>query len=440
MKECKDNMAIRFKRARSRALAAVLCVTLLFQVTGLTGCKIVNNITSGFNTAQKSLSEAELARLITKAVMSEDNVADCFSRIPETQLDGLSYSVFYEYCSVLRTCTKEHGTPDSFRFLNSDEKEEYFRSIDSGTGQDMQTVDSYGDMDIVELCYDTDKAPKAPPVRFTIAKNGDAYSVAGQYITDSMLAYHYIYYYFEMLNNNDEDGKNIDGLEAIIKMAYDSDIYLNSVIRAKAEYTVRYYRTKVKSDLEDYELKIFSPTHISYVIPEVFTENGDSIKAKTVTLRLLKDKTFALEDDIPSSIDEIRFCKNGANILRMGSTYTNAGLKRIMGDPIVESYDNGVVVLTYKGITLRLETDPSGDSQWTSGRLSSAVIRNDDVYSLGENIYIGMNVSELLLIYPMLDETDFTSSFENGDGEFILSFRFDDYGNVTRIRLGEKIK
>ena len=439
MEKCTDNMAMRLKRARSRALAVVLCVTLLFQVTGLTGCKIVNNITSGFNTAQKTLSEAELARLITKAVMSEENVADCFSRIPESQRDGLSYSVFFEYCSVLRTCTKEHGTPDSFRFLTEEEKTEYYRSINNGIDQDIQSVDAYGEMDIIELCFDNDNDPKAPPVRFTIAKNDDSYSVAGQYITDSMLAYHYIYYYFEMLNNNDENGKNIDGLEAIIKMAYDSDIYLNSVIRAKAEYTVRYYKTKVKSDLEDYELKLFSPTHISYVIPEVFTEDGNSINSKTVTLRLMKDRTFSLEDDIPASIDEIRFCKNGANILRMGSTYTNAGLKRIMGEPIVESYENGVVVLTFKGITLRLETDPSGDSQWTSGRLSSVVIRNDDVYSLGENIYIGMNVSELLLIYPMLDDCGYTSSFENGDGEFILSFRFDDYGNVTRIRLGEKI-
>ena len=100
---------------------------------------------------------------------------------------------------------------------------------------------------------------------------------------------------------------------------------------------------------------------------------------------------------------------------------------------------SGVVILTYSGMTMRLETDPANGKNWTSGRLSSVVIRNDETFSLGENLYIGMNVSELLLIYPMFDKCEFTSSFRNGDGEFILSFRFDDYGNVTRIRLGEKI-
>ena len=113
-------------------------------------------------------------------------------------------------------------------------------------------------------------------------------------------------------------------------------------------------------------------------------------------------------------------------------------MDKLLGDPIIVSYDTGVIVLTYDGMTLRLEGDTSG-GQWTSGRLSSVVLRKDKQFSLGDDLYIGMNTQELLLIYPMFDECDFTSSFENGDGKFILSFRFDDYGNVTRIRLGEVI-
>ena len=50
-----------------------------------------------------------------------------------------------------------------------------------------------------------------------------------------------------------------------------------------------------------------------------------------------------------------------------------------------------------------------------------------------------MNISELLLIYPMFDESDYIGSFKNGDGEFVLSFEFDDYGNVTRVKLGEAV-
>ena len=235
------------------------------------------------------------------------------------------------------------------------------------------------------------------------------------------------------------DSDNVDGLEAIIKSSYDEDIYMNSVIYEKANYISKYYEMKVKTAPEDFELKLFTPTHISYVIPEVLSEAGDKIISKTVDLRLKRDGSYLLEDDIPASINEIRFSKNGGTRMRMGSTYSQSEIYRLLGTPIIESYENGIVILTYKGMTLRLEAENNGEQRWTSGRLSSVVLRNDEYYSLGEDIYIGMNISELLLIYPMFDKCDYTSSFKNGDGEFILSFSFDDYGNITRIRLGEKI-
>ena len=50
-----------------------------------------------------------------------------------------------------------------------------------------------------------------------------------------------------------------------------------------------------------------------------------------------------------------------------------------------------------------------------------------------------MNVAELLLVYPMFDECGYTGSFKNGDGEFTLSFEFDEYGNVSIIKLGEDL-
>ena len=430
---CKDSRK-NVKRIRSRILAVTMCASMILGTFGLSGCQIVNDITNGLKPAQKPVPEAELARLIATSIIYEESVDDCYSKIPAVQLEGLSYSEFYAYCDILRKCSQKHGKAVSFKILDESEKTKYFNSIDSGSEQDYQTIDVYGDMDVIELSYDVDKAPSASPVRFTIAKNGDSYSIAGKYISDSMLGYYYINHYFEMI-----DDKNVTGLEALIRLAYDSDIYLNSVINAKADYITEYYRMKVKTDIDDYELKLFAPTHISYEIPEVFSEDGDSITSKTVNLRLLKNDSYTLEDDIPAIVSEMRFCKNQSNLLRMGSTYTASELYRLLGTPIVESQDPGLVILSYKGLTLRLVTDDPVNEKWTSGRLSSVVLRNDETYSIGKNLYIGMNVSELLLIYPMLDEFDYTGSFENGDGEFILSFNFDDYGNITRIRLGEKI-
>ncbi len=433
LKEHIEGLKNGFGRNFKKCLSLILCLCVLASVvSGIAGCQLIDDL-KGLNGTNNYLSETELARLIANAINSEDAVADSYAKIPSNQLDGLSYSVFYEYCSILRKASKVHGTADSFRILDKSESDRYFDMIDHNTDDMFQTIDQYGDMDVVELCYSKDKSMFSSPVRFTIAKNGDTSFVASRYIAESMLAYSYINHYFEMIDDN-----NVDALEAIIKTSYDQDVYYGSVIYEKANCIVDYYKHKVKTVLNDYELRLFSPTHIQYVIPEVFAEDGDSFITKTVDLRLQNDGTYFLEDDIPVSIDELRIYKTGGGRLRMGSTYTANELYKLLGDPIIVSYDTGVIVLTYDGMTLRLEGDTSG-GQWTSGRLSSVVLRKDEQFSLGDDLYIGMNTQELLLIYPMFDECDFTSSFENGDGKFILSFRFDDYGNVTRIRLGEVI-
>ena len=371
----------------------VMCFSMLFGMTVcLSGCNLFKGISKGFKTSSKVLSESELALIVTNAIMSERDVSECFSKIPENQLEG-----------------------------------------DAFAGEEFSTVDEYGDMDVVELCYSKDRDPKASPVRFTIAKTENGCTIAGRYITDSMFAYAYINRYFDMI-----DDENVDGLEAVIKDSYASDIYLNSVVYAKATYICEYYKLKVRTHSDDFELKLLSPTHISYVIPEVFTEYNDGFVSKTVDLRKYKSGTFCIKDHITSSVDEIRLVKDGENKLRLGSTYSQNELYRLLGEPVMKIPANGVVTLAYKGMTIRLTAEIK-NGKWTTGRLTSIVIHNSSEFKLGDDLYVGMNVSELLLIYPMFDMSDFQGSFRNVDGEFVLKFDFDDFGNVKKIIVGEAV-
>ncbi len=420
------------KRAFSKALAVILCSFMLIGVLGITGCDFINSLTHGVT--QKPLAETELARLVTNAVINEGDVADIYAKFPSNQIEGLSYSMFSNYCSVLRKCSQEHGTPDSFKILNDEDKAKYFESIDMTNEESYASILNYGEMDVVELCYSKDKDKSAPPVRFTLSKKDNIYILSSKYIIDTMLAYSYINHYFEMI-----DSDNVDGLEAIIKSDYDSDIYMNSVIRAKADYIADYYRLKVKTSTPDFELKLFTPTHISYVIPEVFTADGTSIVSKTVDLRLKTDGNFMVEDEVPASIRELRFSREGSSRLRMGSTYTSSEIRYLLGDPKFSTYTSDQVILAYDGMTIRLDAEIGDKGQWSSGRLTSVLLKKDGEFSFNEDLYIGMNISELLLVYPMFDECDYTSSFKNGDGEFVLSFEFDEYGNVTSIMLGEAV-
>ena len=61
-----DNSRKIFKGALTRALAVILCVSMVFGVLGLTGCSLIDDLTNGV--AQKSLSEAELAVTVTSEV------------------------------------------------------------------------------------------------------------------------------------------------------------------------------------------------------------------------------------------------------------------------------------------------------------------------------------------------------------------------------------
>ena len=418
-----------------RILVLMLCVSMLAGTAGcLSGCTFINNITDGLSVTQKAVSEAELARLMVNAIASDSNVADCYAKIPTSQLNGLSYSIFSEYCSILRKCSQAHGTADSFKILSDSEKQDYFLSI-SSANEDYRSIDYYGDLDVVELCYSKDKDSEAPQVVFTISRNNGSYTLAGQYVIDTVLAYSYINHYFEMIND-----RNVDGLEAIIKSAYSSDIYMPSVIHAKADYIANYYyRLKVKTNTSGYVLKSFSPIYISYVIPEVFSIDGNTIASKTVELRLKNDGKYMLKDSIPASVREIRFSREGQGKLRMGSTYTFSEIKKLLGNPKFATTTSDLVILAYDGVTVRLEADIEEDGQWSSGRLVSILLRKNNEYVLSEDLYIGMNISELLLVYPMFDGCGYTGSFKNGDGEFVLSFEFDDYGNVSSIQLGEAV-
>ena len=426
----------KFRGSVQKILAVIMCISMFLGMSlCLTGCDFFTGLSKGFKASQKELSKSELARIVVVAISDERNVSEAFSKIPENQLDGLSYSVFAEYCSVLRKNSQVHGTVDSFRFLTNSEKEEYFNAIDAESGELFKTIDEYGDMEVVELVYSKDRDSKAPPVRFTLADHGDGFSIGGEYVTDSMFAYSYINHYFDMI----DDG-NVDALEAIIKSSYNSDIYLNSVVKAKANFIVDYYRLKVRTNTKDYELKILSPTHVSYRIPEVLSDYNDSFISKTVSLRVYTggNNGFCIQDHIPSTIGEISLYKNGANKLRMGSTYSQSEIYRLLGEPVLSTVSNGVVALAYRGVTLRFSAETK-DGKWSTGRLFSVVVRNQGDFTLGEEIYVGMNVSELLLVYPMFDECNYQSSFKNVDGEFTLSFEFDDFGNVTRIDLGESV-
>lgn len=430
------------ERFTAFVMASVLAVSV-------SACSVVSDIQSQINTAYTNLSEQDLARLVINAISDETQVSDSFSAIPDPQLDGLTYTAFYEYVSILRTVSASHGKATSFRILSEEEEEAYFAQADDGD-YDVKSIEDYGELDVVEICYEEDADPLYP-CRFVLRERADgSYSLAGDYVADSIVAYDYVTHYFLMIEE-----KNTDALSAIIGPIYPESLYISSVISTKADYVIDYYKLKVMSGQEDYKLGFMSPVKVTFVIPETLDNDNVSVKSHKVSLLVGKDGSTFIRDIIPSNDGEQLFlCRDGEKLVTCGEEYSAEDVYEILGDPVsaltdgkvVDSYkdDDGSIhtfydlVVNFDGVSLKfkVEYENYSHTEW-NGTLESIRIYRDSSYTVSNVVYEGMNLSELMLIYPMIDEFGFVYSYEFDDEDYEMTFTYDENYNITSVIVSE---
>ena len=430
-------------RRNAERLTALL-LTLAMAVS-CSSCAVVNDISSQINTAYTSLSEQQLARLIINAIQDDTQVAESFSAIPDPQLDGLTYTAFYEYVSILRSMSAPHGNLTSFRILSEDEEDLYFSQA-KDKDHEVKSLDGYGELDVIELCYADDKDPQYP-CRFVLLEHEDGtYSLAGDYVSDSIVAYDYVSHYFSMIED-----KNTDALSAIIGPIYPESLYISSVISSKAEFVIDYYKLKVMSSVEDYKLGFLSPVMVTFVIPETLGSDNISVKSHKVSLFVESDGTTYIKDVIPSNDgDQLFLCSEGEKLVTCGDEYSYQDIVDLLGNPVssvadgrvVDSYidDENVmhlfyeVVLNYDGVSLKFKVEYEDDihSDWT-GILESMRLYRDTDFTISDIVYQGMNLSELMLIYPMIDEFGYVYSYEYDDEDYEMTFTYDENYNITAV-------
>ena len=423
---------------------AALFMTLTMAMS-VSSCTVVSDIKSQINTAYTNLSEQELARLVINAIEDDTKVADSFSEIPDPQLDGLTYTAFYEYVSILRSVSSGHGKATSFRILSEEEEDEYFSKV-SGSKYDLRSLDEYGELDVIELCYEEDAEPLYP-CRFVLCEKEDGtYSLAGAYVSDSIVAYDYVSHYFSTIED-----KNTDALSAIIGPIYPESLYISSVISKKADFVIDYYRDKVISDIEDYKLEFLSPVMVTFVIPETLDNDNVNIRSHKVSLYIESNGTTYIDDVIPSNDgDQLYLCRDGSELVTCGETYSVQEIIDILGVPVSQVTDGKVVdsytddddtmhllyetVLNFDGASLKfkVEYDDNSHTEWT-GTLESIRLYRDSDYTVSDIVYQGMNLSELMLIYPMIDEYEYVYSYEFEDKDYEMTFIYDENYNITSV-------
>ena len=384
-----------------------------------------------------TLSKAELSRNIIYAIKDKKNVSESYTRIPGKQIDGISYSYFSEFTEIMRNYCSSQGTIKSFKFLKSDEKKAYLESICKVNPYAEKMTDAYGDIDIVEITCSRSKKSSNPP-RFILSKKDDTAFLSAKYVSDFIDSYNYVKHYLSLVFNEKKDG-----VISLLSPQLRGEVYISPVIKAKAEETIEYYKTHVKSTVNDTTMDFLSPFYMDVIVPDAVDSSGIVTKHK---IRIVSDasNSFRIDDDIPPVInaeDNIIVYDN-KNVLSPGANYTDDEVNNLLGASIYsadyelpegESVKIGKMKLSsYPGMMATFYTQSSGkDSSCT---LRSIRFYNGN-YSLKNGARVGMSVSELLLIYPMIDNYGYKYRFTNEGNEFEVSFKYDDNYNVTEIRM-----
>lgn len=406
-----------------KGIALILCVVI---TVSLCACGLASDLRYSFAqriATQENLPVQELTRLIISSINDKRNTADAFSMIPDAQLDGLSYSYFYAYMDILREVSRQDnkGNVVSFRIIDSEESQTIL-------GQDL--FNKYGKTVGAELLYSSDSVY---PVYIFFHENMDgSVCLSNSWITSVINIYNYGNHYFTML-----DEGNADGVVTILTPGLTDSAYTSEAVYARAMKLCEFYRLRVMSNRSDYEIIRLVPGEMVVRIPETVAEDGASFEEHIVTLSMLNNGNYHIDDSIQVELDQnlVYLMRGDERLIRVGSDYSYADLVNLMGNPSSLNIDAGVgrVMVIYPGLIMRFDGEVTADS-W-SGTLTSVRVLSNSAYTIGYYLYSGMNRTQLLVAYPFIDDVNYDLSFINGTRLYDITFTFNEEGIVTNLKV-----
>lgn len=403
-----------------KTIALMMCTLMLFSSSA---CNIAEQIRSNLHeriTVQSDVSVQEMTRLLISAINDKRNMADVYSQIPVDQTDGLSYSYFYEYINILRTVSTQdnNGKVVSFRIISDDECLSLLGS---------NLINHYGQIKGAQLMYSSD-VEYPLYVFFTVKDNGEV-TLSSEWVTSIINIYNYSNHYFTLLDEN-----NADAVKALLMPGFSGEEYTDEVVYAKAQMLCEFYRLRVMSNINEYEITRLVPGQMTVRIPETIAAEGDLFEEHIVSFTY-NDGVYNIDDriDVAADINLIYLVRGDERLIRIGSDYSYNQLGSIIGSaPSTFSYDpeTCMAIVIYSDLVLRFDGVVMIDDDWT-GVLTSMRLISSSVYSLGYNLYPGMTRTQVLMAYPSADETDYTISIN----EYEVTMEFNDDGVLQYVKI-----
>lgn len=412
-----------------KTVAAFLSVLVLMSLSSCWNFSdIRNNIASKIENADNTISSSELVRIMVMALNDESAEADAFSKIPDDQKDGLTFSQFSDYMAFVRMLKNQSVgkvKAESFVLLSKEHSSEIFGEYDE---------EKYGELEAAKLVFGSEGKKD---IYIAFRTDGDKCFLASSWIKGILSIYNYSSHYFTMLDSN-----NTEGVITLLNPGLTASGFDDDVVRAKADALSDYYLLRVKSTISQYVIESIDPYEVIYSIPRTVGDDNETIVSHEVRITLSEDgEEYYITDNIgqPSDQELIRI-NYGSRKLICGSFYTKNTIQSYIGNPRLTSIGQTAVsyredingnidyryktILNYEGALLIFEAFNLGEGKW-EGTLSEVILNNvSDEFSLGNGIKVGMTRSELLSLYPFIDQTGYEMDIEGVSNDFKVVFEF----------------
>ncbi len=410
------------KDLKFRIAAVLMTISMMLS---LVSCDL-----SGFRSKiiADPLNSQELVRLIISAINDKKAIPDSFAAIPELQRDGLSYSYFIQFIDILTGISEANSAGDDITYFRMLDEEEVFAITE-------EMDDSYyGNIKGAELLYGEDQMRRGVYLMFSEDDDGMPY-LSEEWISDVIDLYNYGEHYFEMIDNENEEG-----LYTLMRPGLDTQIFSEEAVRAKAHEVLDYYEISVRNDLSDNMrsmVTVLLPEHIRITIPETLNSVGTRIVKHDVDI-VTSEGSYEIQDNIPirPDITLTQVSLLGEVLFTCGNTYTSTQMFDLIGEsnrmtyyPSTESFS-----VYYDGLILVFDVSEYTDDYDWVGVLTTIKILGDSVYTIGNELHPGMSRTEVLEMYPYL-HPDYIVDVDNGYEDCNVEISLGPDDNISYIRI-----
>jgi len=365
----------------------------------------------------KEVDLPELARLLVDSMINISDAETNYFKIPEEQREGVTFSEFYDYISLLTKMLPKGGSIKSFSIVSGDEREELISEMMENGSEEYKNI--FRSCVPVKLETSNDRLC-AMPIYFYIQKkdNGKAY-LSRQWIIRCRDIYDFSLHYFEAYQK-----ENLNDVITLLPSTSIDKTLLSapSVLTAKAKEMIRFYSSNVKTDFSGYELCSVDAADLLILQPEVFDTHLQT-QARYVHFSYDSKDMISVDDSITSDLKtaDLYLYYNGHRAIRIGETATYAQLQTLLGIPVsvscgpvikTESHWGGEevayrnILIRYKGFAITVYGTYNDETDW-EGNFIHFRIWDTAKVTIGTSISSSCTTWDVLERYPFADMTDY---------------------------------